>query len=157
MLCRPPSASRGSAMIGHTVSRYTIVSKLGGGGMGVVYEAEDAELGRRVAIKFLPEKAGRSAHALDRFKREARAASALNHPHICTIHDIGVYEGKPFLVMERLRGETVKSAIERQALSIEKITSLGEQIAGALEAAHPAGIAQRGLKPPNLFVTGRGE
>jgi len=125
-------------MIGHTVSRYTIVSKLGGGGMGVVYEAEDAELGRRVAIKFLPEKAGRSAHALDRFKREARAASALNHPHICRVHDIGVYEGKPFLVMERLRGETVKAAIERQALSIEKITSRGEQIADALDAAHRA-------------------
>ena len=144
-------------MIGHTVSRYTIVSKLGGGGMGVVYEAEDAELGRRVAIKFLPEKAGRSAHALDRFKREARAASALNHPHICTIHDIGVYEGKPFLVMERLRGETVKSAIERQALSIEKITSLGEQIADGLDAAHRAGIVHRDLKPANLFVTERGE
>jgi serine/threonine protein kinase/Flp pilus assembly protein TadD len=144
-------------MIGHTVSRYTIVSKLGGGGMGVVYEAEDAELGRRVAIKFLPEKAGRSAHALDRFKREARAASALNHPHICTVHDIGVYEGKPFLVMERLRGETVKSAIERQALSIEKIISLGEQIADALDAAHRAGIVHRDLKPANLFVTERGE
>lgn len=144
-------------MIGFTVSRYTILSKIGGGGMGVVYEAEDAELGRRVAIKFLPENAGRSADALARFKREARAASALNHPRICTVHDIGVYDGKPFLVMERLRGETVKCAIERQALSIEKITSLGEQIADALEAAHRAGIVHRDLKPANLFITERGE
>jgi len=144
-------------MIGRTVSRYTILSKLGGGGMGVVYEAEDAELGRRVAIKFLPEKAGRSAGALDRFKREARAASALNHPHICTVHDIGVYDGKPFLVMERLRGETVKYAIERKALSLEKITSLGEEIADALDAAHRAGIVHRDLKPANLFITERGE
>ncbi len=125
--------------------------------MGVVYEADDAELGRRVAIKFLPEKAGRSAGALDRFKREARAASALNHPHICTVHDIGVYDGKPFLVMERLRGETVKYAIERKALSLEKITSLGEEIADALDAAHRAGIVHRDLKPANLFITERGE
>ncbi len=144
-------------MIGRTVSRYNILSRLGGGGMGVVYEAEDAELGRRVAIKFLPEKAGRSADALNRFKREARAASALNHPHICTVYDIGVHDGKPFLVMERLAGETLKSAIERRALSIEQIISLGEQIADALEAAHRAGIVHRDLKPANLFITERGE
>jgi len=144
-------------MIGMTVSRYKILSMLGGGGMGIVYEAEDTALGRRVAIKFLPHETEQSPEALERFRREARAASALNHPHICTIHDVGTHEGQPFLVMEKLAGHTLKRVIGSRAMPIDEVVKLGEQFADALDAAHRAGIVHRDLKPANLFVTERGD
>jgi len=144
-------------VIGSTVSRYRVLSKLGGGGMGIVYEAEDAELGRRVAIKFLPGGATSSGEAMERFRREARAASALDHPHICTVFDVGEHEGQPFLVMERLRGRTLKHVIASSVMPIDDVVRLGEQFADALDAAHRAGIIHRDLKPANLFVLERGD
>jgi formylglycine-generating enzyme required for sulfatase activity/predicted esterase len=143
-------------MIGETVSHYRILGKLGGGGMGVVYEAEDLNLNRKVALKFLPD-ARDTPDALERFKREARAASALNHPHICVVHDLGEHEGKPFIAMERMKGESLKEALARGPMPFEQVVKLGLQIADGLEAAHGAGIVHRDLKPANVFLTERGD
>ena len=144
-------------MVGQTISHYHVLGKLGGGGMGVVYEAEDTRLGRRVALKFIPDNLLDDKKSLERFLREARIASQLNHPNICTIHDIGDLDGKPYIVMEKLEGKSLRDLMDGQPMDLELVIDVGIQVSDALAACHAKGIIHRDIKPANIFVTPAGQ